>query len=373
MARVPLNPSGRRTGRGRKENGNGWSVHWSRQLKPGKFNKGDTINVILTAGKYPNLNGDPQFYMERVTYKVTEPTGYGFSTSKYYVGAPDEDRCTLRSRADVPDENRVNGPRYMNEPNRWWFGIIHLGLFAAVESTDKQGNVKLFKNGRKKGEPIMEHRLVSSSAGRNKAEAAGFENYTFFQKKYFEASFSIKDKLMSIVDEAKTMCDCGGVLRPEIYFCTSCEELLEDAADTELTDGELLDYGRKPVRCGECGHVENPGVQYSCSDCNEPSPHKPWHVVAELKIMEDNGFPSFKVHRVTPITEFTFPDGSAAAAIDPNGDIVFHEGLEKVMQAQWDFEGHTAPKGNAWHSGNLNLREGDPGFESSSTNYSNFR
>lgn len=371
MARIPLTASSSRRKRergGSRKKRNGWGAKWSDELK---IKEGETAWVMLTAGDYPAEGGDRTPYLGVPMYKVQYTNKWGNQSWGYFRGQS-RGSCTLQDRADCGD-NRVSSPRY-GEPNRFFMNVIHLDLFRREEVLDKSGEPLRYRHGKLKGEVV--HRWEPVRSIREKKDIIkndAFDDCTFFRKKFMELPFTHFEALKEVGRQAATTCTCGGMLTPTVYVCGECESILLDVEDTDLSEAEVKRFGDNSVRCGDCGHVGYPDAEHICDNCDTPQSTEFWQVAAQITKVREGQWPTIRVLKVIPITEYQFPDGEPAAVMEDDGTIVLHEDLQKLADTQFDLEEYTAAKENSYYSDILELREGDIGFASDSTDYGRFR
>ena len=366
MARIPMTASSRRPkrGGGGNRNRNGWSAKWSDELK---LREGETAWVMLTPGNYRTSTGDQAAWLEVPMYKVQYINKWGNQSWGYFRGHSRGD-CTLKDRSDCGD-TRVSAPKY-GEPNRFFMNLVHLDLFRREQVMDKTGSPLRYRGGKLKGEIVHRWESVSSIRERKDIIKNGdFEDCSFFRKKFVELPFTHFESLKGIARTAASMCSCGGSLVPAVFACEECEDILLDVEDCDLSEAEVRRFGNNSIRCNGCGHIGFPHEQSICDSCDNPDAISPWRVAAQITKVRDGQWPTIRVLKVVPLSEYEFPDGSSP--LDEDGELV--EDLKKIADAQFDLEEYTAAKENSYYSDILELREGDIGFAAESADYGKFR
>jgi hypothetical protein len=252
--------------------------------------------------------------------------------------------------------------------------VVHLDLFRREEVMDKNGLAMKYRHGKLKGETV--YRWVPVKSVREKKDiikSKDFDGCTFFRKKFMELPFSHFEALKEVGRQAASTCACGGTLTPAVYVCEECEDILLDVEDSDLSEAEVKRFGDNTVRCGACGHVGYPSSESICDSCDEPRKMEFWQVAAQITKIREGQWPTIRVLKVVPITEFQHPDGEYAAYIDDDDKVVLEDDLKKLAEVQFDLEEYKSPRDNSHYSELLELREGDIGFSAGATDYGKFR
>lgn len=378
MANIPLTASSRRDNQRNNNRGkrNGWAAKWSDELR---LKDGDTAWISLTPGDYPAEDGDRSQFLGLPMFKVQYTNKWGNQSWGYFRGE-ESGTCTLSERADCGD-TRVSSPRY-GEPNRFFMNVVHFDLFRREQVNDKSGAPLRYRHGKLKGEIV--HRWDAINSLREKKDTIKqkkFDDCCFFRKKFLELPATHFEKIKEIGRQAGQMCGCGGSLFPAVYTCETCEDILLDVEDTDLTEGEVKRFGDNSIRCGACGHVGYPQSQSLCDSCEDPTPLHFWEVAAQITKVREGQWPTIRVDKVIPLADFRLADGTSPVAVDEDGNpeldaegkLIFPEDLDKLVKAQFDLGLYTEAKGNAHFSELLELREDDIGYESGSKDYGRFR
>lgn len=373
---IPLTASTRRRNQSRQaKKTNGWSAKWSDELK---LRTGESAWVLLTPGKYPTLSGDSAPFLEVPMYKVQYINKWGNTSWGYFRG--NEGSCTLRDRADCGD-NRVSAPR-RGEANRFFMNVIQFDLFRKVEVLDKTGQPMRYRGGKLKGEIVYRWEAVTSIKDkkdiiRNK----DFSDCCFFRKKFVELPATQFDRIQGVARMAAGMCKCGGSLFPSVYYCSSCEEVLLDVNDSDLSEADVQRYGEASVRCNGCGNVDYPQACYICDSCDSPSSLHYSAVVAKISKVVEGQYPTIRVDKVVPLNEFEIANGELVVEVTEEGELalddkglpVFEETLAKLVSSQFDLESYTAAKENSYYSDILELKQGDVGYAAETQEYTRWR
>ena len=369
MAEIPLtgNRRKRRSSGGGQQRRNGWRAKWSDELK---LKVGGSTWVMLTVGDYPTVEGSRSPYLEVPMYKVQYTNKTGGTSWGYYQG--NKEKCTLRDRADSEDI-RVAAPKY-GEPNRFFMNVVHLDLFRREAVHDKRTDAPMrYRHGKLKGEIVYRWDVVKSMRERREIIKSGdFSNCGFFRKKFLDMPFSHFEAIKGIGRTANKTCKCSGMLVPSVYSCSECGEELLDAEETDLTEDEVASYGDEKARCNSCGYVGYPKAHPLCDSCDDPRPLNWKFVAAQISKVREGQYPTYKVNKVIPITDYEFYDGTPAAQETEDG-VALHPDLLKIAEVQFDLELYAAPKENAYYSDLLGLKEGDVGFVTNTTGYDDFR
>ena len=69
-------------------------------------------------------------------------------------------------------------------------------------------------------------------------------------------------------------------------------------------------------------------------------------MAAQITKVRDGQWPTIRVLKVVPLSEYEFPDGTSP--LDEDGELI--EDLKKIADAQFDLEEYTAAKENSYYS-----------------------
>lgn len=375
MARkIPLSANrGRRGGNGGgRRRRNGWSCKWSDELK---VKKDESAWIQLTKATYRAHGEDGEVpFFSAPMFKLQYPNRWGGTSYGYFRGNGGDD-CTLQQLADSQDPN-VQEPKY-GEPNRFFVNVVHYALYHR-EPVVKNGETLTYSQGKLKGQPVYRWEEVKSVRDRKQLlKDPDSENLGFYRKKFLELPATQFRVVQEINRKARSMCKCGGALFPSVFICGNCEEVLLDVDDADMTDSEIANYGDQDIRCRHCGEVDFPQAEYDCDSCDNPRPHEYYEVAAKIKkVIGSTGYPTLALDTVIPLSDMVFENKAPVVEPDPDDPekMVFtEEPLEKIAEAQFDFDEYTTPKTNAEYSDMLGLREGDIGYASSAKRYNKFR
>lgn len=346
---------------------NGWKPRWTNQVRLSR-NKHDYI--MLTDAEYEDVDGldngevNPYWVGQFQTVKL--------ANGKFKQWRAGDDKSTLTARLGEEDA-RVSYPK-----NRYFFNTIHFDVYHKDAVKDKSGNIRVFGGGPNKGQPIMSWQVVEGIRDRKNLAKDPDEDTAFFRKTYLEVGPAHYENLLTILDKAKELCHCSGHLDVVNYTCSHCGEELLDMATSDLSVADMNRFGESKHRCMSCSNRDFPVPVVECDSCDNPTPHRFDQVIAKVRKVGTGPQTVIQVDDVISVANFTLDnkepiielneDGSPA--ID-NGEFIFTEEIEAVINVPWDFDGGNPVPDDGEVSSFLGLQPGDAGYASMSTGYSN--
>ena len=363
-------------GEKKKQGGKGWRGSWKDRLDTPK---GDATDVLLCAGEYTN-NSPTAIKNNGGEAPVTHYSSNKFHTFKGSVGGKRDGFFKGRCAGGWEKEEDCLGCLSVEEGDKrvqtrslFSLNILHLALYEMQELTDRKGNMLTFKHddseGRHKaGDPIQG--WVELTRARDLKDALneideGLSDgwLTMWRKKYLEVGSSHLDHLMAIDDYAKKHCMCGGTTEPVTFRCEGCEETLTTVDDANFTSQERDRYAAERHRCDDCGHVGMPDMDYICDECGDDAePLNAFQVVASIRKTGSGTSSSIDVVEVVPVWDYELPDGTSLLEYDDedelledeDGNVVFREDVEKLVNNQFNFEKVHKPYDNDYIAKLLN-------------------
>ena len=146
---------------------------------------------------------------------------------------------------------------------------------------------------------------------------------------------------MAIDEMAAKNCFCGGSLAPTAFHCESCDELLCDVENSNMTSKQVNEYSSSRQRCSSCGHLGFTKIITICDSCDEPTPMSVFDVVAYVRKHGEATASTIMVEKIVPLTEFTLATGEGLVKdwnVDASGvTAVWADNIAGSM-TQFDFD-----------------------------------
>ena len=270
------------------------------------------------------------------------------------------------------------GPVSKAKP-KYFYGIIHFDIFEKRDILDQNNKPVVVKSGDNKGNVMQSWQQVEKLKERKALSASPTENTLFWNKKFLSLPVTHFDQLTNGVREAASkLCLCGGHLTPIAYACGSCDNVLLDIEDTDLTLKEVNAFGNKPKRCRACGVSEVPVAIMNCDTCDDPEGHTMHQVIVKVKKQGEGPQTAIKIDSVISVADFKTADGNNICALDENdaplydedlGTFVLDEELDKIAAVTWDFDTANSVPENIEVSYALKLEDGDLGYIKGTESY----
>ena len=343
-----------------------WTPRWTNQIRL-NHNKHDYI--MLTDAFYEDTenldNGEAN------PYWVGQFQSVKLANGRFKSWRAGDKDSTLSIRLDEGD-TRISYPK-----NRFFFNTVHFDVYHKDPVKDAKGNIRVFKGGPNKGQPIVSWQVVEGIRDRKALAKSPDEDTAFFRKTYIEVGPAHYENLLTILDKAKELCHCGGHLDVVNYNCSSCGHELLDMDNSDLSVADLNRFGESKHRCNNCSNRDFPVPVVECDTCEDPTPHRFDQVVAKLKKVGTGPQTVIQVDDVISVAAFALDNKQPLVEIDEdgnpvieNGEFIFSEDLETVMNVQWDFDAGNPTPSNGEVSSFLGLQPGDAGYEAEQVGYS---
>ena len=195
--------------------------------------------------------------------------------------------------------------------------VLHLALYRKEPIKDKDGKVLTYSEDGKdhrRGDAVMGWNEVTGRKDRKDLGAAAErgavpEDVALFRRKYLDLGRNHLEALMAIDEMAAKNCFCGGSLAPTAFHCESCDELLCDVENSNMTSKQVNEYSSSRQRCSSCGHLGFTKVITICDSCDEPTPMSVFDVVAYVRKHGEATASTIMVEKIVPLTEFTLATG----------------------------------------------------------------
>lgn len=346
----------------RKRASKGWRGNYRDQLR---IPKDEPTPVLLMRGEYEDMRADEVKNnggappIKNYYPFVTHPIKFADSGKGSFRELPcSGDQC-------VPCWSKDGGDKRITTRTKFAMNVLHLAVYAK-EQAKKDGKPIFYdKDGDKhrKGDPIMDWVEVKGrqdlKAISENAQALVKEGeVALFRRKYIEVGSNHLDHLMIIDEEAAKRCFCGGRLAPSKYYCAKCDDLLCDIEQTNMTPGEINDYGAQRQRCRSCGTSDFARVVSICDSCEEPTPLSAFDVVAWIRRHGEDTASAIVVTEIVPLTEYVGIDGQGLVKdwnVDAAGVTPVWADHVKDSMVQFDFAQVFAPPDAAYAAQTLKI------------------
>ena len=273
--------------------------------------------------------------------------------------------------------NELKDPRVSPPKNQFFFSVVHFDIYKKSELRDKTGAVRTMKAGPNAGQPLKVWSTVTSLKDRKLLAKTPDEDTQFFRKKFLQVGPSHYNNLLLINDKARSLCFCGGHLDISAYKCGNCGELLISSETPNVTTADLNRFADSQKRCPHCRTMTEPEAVLECDTCFEPTPHAFDQVVAKVKKVGTGPQTTIQVDDVVSVAHFLLENKEHIIELDDegkpitdDGQYIYTEELEKLINAVWDFDAANPPPSDGEVSSFLGLSPNEEGYSTAATSYS---
>jgi hypothetical protein len=273
--------------------GGGGNLHvrWHNQWRPPND---ITTKFRLLPGAYSNFAGESVEFYPYVSHWVARSKRSLICSKIYKI--VDGQLTTVGGKC-LACQERDNGANDISWRIQNAMNGIHLAFYHEVPATDRNGQIKRYERGEKKGQPMLETRPCE---GRRCKYCKDGLPKTFGKKVHWSLGRQHLEELGGIaVEISKDCANCGGRLETIGYECAECGHVVIDSAKTDLNEAELNEYIKEPRQCPSCNHVGHLLKQTECDGCQDPEPLSIFDCELEIKRQGDRQNSSVFVPRWT--------------------------------------------------------------------------
>jgi hypothetical protein len=296
-------------GERKEKNGKGWRGSFRDRLD---VPKDEATPILLLRGKYEDPRGKQQGELAYYPHTV-----HSLKLAASGPGSFREIPCS--GHECVGCYAKDGGDPRVTTRDKFALNVLHLSIYRKEPIKDKDGKVLTYSEDGKdhrRGDAVMGWNEVTGRKDRkdiaaNPAAAVASGDVSLFRRKYLDLGRNHLEALMAIDELASKLCFCGGSLAPTAFHCESCDELLCDVENSNMTAKQVNEYSGSRQRCSSCGHLGFTKIITICDSCEEPSPMSVFDVVAYVRKHGENTASTIMVEKIVPLTEFTLADGNA--------------------------------------------------------------
>lgn len=331
----------------KKQRGKGWKGSFRDRFDIPKAN---VTPILLIRGEYEDTR--PEKVKENggvppiKAYHTRQAHGLKLANSgpgSYREYAHVDGECVCCYAAD-------GGDKRINLRDKFAMNILHFGLYTQQPVIGKDNKpLRYDKDGddHKAGEVVKgwqevkaarDLRTTMENIDEMLAEGAVHQ----FRRKYLDLGSGLLENLMQIDERAGKLCFCGGNLTPTEFACESCESIICNVDEANLTPEQVADYYNERQRCDACGHNGFAVAHTICDQCDTPRPMSAFDVVAFVRKTGESTTTKIDIEKVVPLHEFQLQNGDyLIEGYDepPEGGYIpkWTENVAKVM-TQYDFD-----------------------------------
>lgn len=296
-------------GERKEKGGKGWRGSYRDRLD---IPKDEATPILLLRGKYEDTRGKQTGELAYYPHTV-----HSLKLAAAGPGSYREIPCA--GKECVGCYAKDGGDPRVTTRDKFALNVLHLSIYRKEPIKDKDGKVVTYSEDGKdhrRGDVVMGWNEVTGRKDRkdiaaNPAAAIASGDVSLYRRKYLDLGRNHLEALMAVDELASKLCFCGGNLAPTAFHCESCDELLCDVENSNMTAKQVNEYSSSRQRCASCGHLGFTKIITICDSCEEPSPMSVFDVVAYVRKHGENTASTIMVEKIVPLTEFTLADDNA--------------------------------------------------------------